>query len=62
MKAENKLQIYSCITVTILALVIWLMYTAITKVDLLETIIVFICFIAPLTIILPFYISEGKDE
>lgn len=62
MKAENKLQIYSCITVTILALVIWLMYTAITKVDLLETIIVFICFIAPLTIILPFYISEGKGE
>ena len=58
-KKLNRLQWYSSITASVLAFVVYLFISyAFTKIDLLEMMCVFICFILPLVFSIPFYITE----
>ena len=58
-KRLNRLQWYSSIVASILAFIAYLLASyAFTKIDLLEMVCVFICFILPLVFSIPFYITE----
>lgn len=58
-KKLKHLQLYSCIISTVLVFIIFLaMCFMFSDIDLLEMILVFTCFVAPLVIAIPFYISE----
>lgn len=55
----NRLQIYSAIVSSVLAYIIYTIIAfTFSDVDLLEMIVVFICFVLPVAIAIPFYISE----
>lgn len=58
-KRLSRLQVYSCTIATTLAFIVYLLicYTF-SDIDLLEMIITFMCFIFPVAISIPFYITE----
>lgn len=58
-KNLNRLQIYSCAIATALSFALYLIICfTFTDIDLLEMLITFICFILPIAIAIPFYITE----
>lgn len=58
-KRLNRLQWYSSIVASILAFIAYMLASyAFTKIDLLEMLCVFICFILPIVFSIPFYITE----
>lgn len=58
-KNLKRLQIYSCIIASALSFALYLLICySFTEIDLLEMLITFICFILPIAIAIPFYITE----
>ena len=58
-KKLNRLQIYSCTIATTLTFILYLIICfTFTEIDLLEMLITFVCFILPVAIAIPFYITE----
>lgn len=55
----NRLQLYSMIVSSVLSFIVYIVICyAFSDMDLLEMMIVFICFVLPIAISIPFYISE----
>ena len=58
-KNLTRLQIYSCTVATALSFALYLIICySFTNIDLLEMLITFVCFILPIAIAIPFYITE----
>lgn len=55
----TRLQIYSAILSSIIAFTVYVgICYAFTEIDLLETIVTFLCFVFPLVVSIPFYMTE----
>ena len=58
-RSLKRLQIYSCTIASTLSFIAYLLICySFTDIDLLEMLITFICFILPISIAIPFYITE----
>ena len=58
-KNLHRLQIYSCAVATALSFIVYLLICySFSDIDLLEMLITFICFILPIAIAIPFYLTE----
>lgn len=56
---DNRLQIYSSVVSSVLALIVYFAICFLfTKIDLLEMVVTFICFVLPIMVAIPYYISE----